>query len=550
MSDRAPEGSHQHAPAQKRRRWWDIPLLIKLLLLLLLIVLLFAEFFSGEYDERGGWQWLILILKIVLIIVLLFLIWVQRWLKCEITTPTGCVKEELDTTAGAVFVRVKGTASGAVFGSYTVEIRQDGGAAIPGVVSYPGGGASGGVPVVNGELARINTAALSDGAYVVTLTVHPAGFGSAKSCSVTFNLLKVFVVMTQVGKVPVISMSPVPDNPNPFDEMSELHKDFAPGPAFDHQLVSVGGSISIDGSAYVFGCDDRKLKTYEIRQARVTAPGGEHPQPGTLAPIPGTWPVANRFQFLDYVTPDHYLPWTRVGPAPRNLINSWGTITFFGTTYYVLTEGKWASWSVPSGRYSLLLTATDNVPGPTGPFMYHDVQHVWLDNEPVYALITGIQGVAPCADLQLSQFAAAGMIIEGYAWDRLIDDMFPDTAPNDNFDRYELTLVKQGGGTHNIGSFPNRVIAPFRKTGPPPTSGEADALANFDIVSVIDAGSGSSDPAVEIARGTGCAYYLTLNVWDKTRVNDDSGTHHASAIWPFCITNDIRGRPDEPGRPS
>jgi hypothetical protein len=541
MSDHGPKaGGGVAAQERPRRPWWDIPLLIKIFLLLIVIGLLFAEIFSGEFDHPGFWAWLILILKIVLIIVLLILIWVQRWLKCELTAPTGCVKEHLDTTTGAVYVVVQGTATGAVFGHYTVDIHQNGDPPFPGIVTYPGGGGSGAAPVVNGELARINTAGLSDGAYIVTLTVYPSGFGSPQSCSITFNLLKVYVVITAVGKIPAISMAPVPDNPNPFDETSMLRKNFAAAPPPDNQLVSVGGVMSIDGSAYVFGCTNRKLKKYELRYARVNfPPGADLPQPPTLAAIPADWPVGNRFELLEYTLPAQYMPWTRVGPAPRDLINSWTTFTLFGTTYYFLHDDKWNSTGVASGRYSLLLTAEDTIGA-----LFHDVQHIWLDNEPVYAKITGIENVAPCAQLTLSQFAATGMTVLGIAWDRLIDDAAPDTAPNDNFDSYTLTLTKQGAlSSYEIDTFTNRVIAPFRKTGAAPTDAEADALANFDIVSVIDASSGTSDPRVEIPRNTGCAYYLTLGVRDKTRLNDDSGTHTASWIWPFCITNDIEAMP-------
>lgn len=538
LSDQpSPERRQPVAADVPRRRGLDIPQLIKYLLLLLLIGLLLAEIFSGEFNDAGWAEWLILALKILLIVGLLILIAVQRSLKCEITAPKGCVKEESDIATGQVFVRVMGTASGAVFGSYTIEVTQDGDPPIAGIVSYPGGGSSGTAPVVNGELGRIDTHALTDGAYTVTLTVYPAGFGSPKVCTVTFNLLKVLVLITQVGKIPAISMVPVPDNPNPFDEAAALRKDFAAAPPpHDFQLVSVGGSISIDGTAYIYGCSGRKITKYEIRYARVNMPPGtDYPQPATLAPIPADWPVANRFQLLEYVSPDYYLPWTRIGLAPRNLINSWGTITFLGTTYYFLQEGKWNSATISSGRYSLLLTAEDSI-GAT----FHDVQHVWLDNEPVYAQITGIENVAPCADLTLSQFAGTGMTVQGIAWDRLIDDAFPDTAPNDNFDQYRLRLFKQGGGEHLVGDFPTRVIVPFRKTGVPPTPAEAGDLANFDIVSVLDAGSGSSDPNVSIPRGTGCAYYFFLEVWDKTRLNDDTGTHYNWSIWPFCIANDIK----------
>jgi hypothetical protein len=457
-------------------------------------------------------------------------------LVCALTAPTGCVKEESDLATGRVFVRVIGTAAGGDFASYTIEITQNGDPPIPGIVSYPGGGAIGIVPVANGELAEIDTVSLVDGAYTVTLTVHPSGPGTPCVKTSTFNLLKVFVVITKVGKIPAITMAPVPDNPNPFDETAALRKDYAAAPPpHDFELVAVGGSISIDGAAYIYGCAGRKITKYEIRYARVVNPPGvDYPQPPTLAPIPATWPVANRLELLEYTLPAQYQPWTRIGLAPRNLINSWGTVTIGPTTYYYLEEGHWNSAAVTSGRYSLLLTAEDSIGA-----RFHDIQHVWLDNEPVYALITAITGVAPCADLKLSQFARSGMTVEGIAWDRLVDDAFPDGTPNDNFDRYRLTLYKQGGGSHVIGDFTNRVISPFRKTGAPPTPAEAGDLANFDIVSVIDAGSAGSDPQVRIPRRTGCAYYFLLEVWDKTRLNDDTATHYNWSIWPFCITNDI-----------
>src|SRR5712691_6080069 len=134
------------------------------------------------------------------------------------------------------------------------------------------------------------------------------------------------------------------------------------------------------------------------------------------------------------------------------------------------------------------------------------------------------------------------MDVLGIAWDRLIDAAFPDISPNDNFDRYRLTLYKQGSATGHVIAIPGattRVISPFRKTGADPTPAEAGTLVNFDIISVIDAGTGGSDPNVNIPRRTGCAYYFFLEVWDKTRLSDDSGTHYDWDIWPFCIVNDL-----------
>jgi hypothetical protein len=484
--------------------------------------------------------WIILLIKLIVIGLLILLIRAQRDLRCEITAPKNCVKEASDIANGELYVKVVGTASGGAFGSYTIEVNQGSDPAIPDIVSYPGGGASGGVPVVNGELGRINTMSLVDGPYTITLTVHPAGAGSSKPCAVTFNLLKVMVLMDKVGAIQAVSMAPVADNPNPLDPDAELRKDFAVSPAPpDYRQVAVGGSMTIDGMAYIYGCFGRKITQYEIRFAKVAAPGGEPGQPAPLAAIPATWPIGNRIVLVEYTLPAHYMPWTRIGPAPTNLIRKWATFNWGGLLHY-LKEEKWHSHAVGTGRYSLLLTAEDSIAA-----RFHDIQHIWLDNLGVFAKITGILNVNPCVELELSQFASASMEVQGVAWDRLIDAAFPDTAPNDNFDRYTLTLYKQGGGHHVIGTFTNRVIQPFRKTGAYPTdataAAEASTLASFDIATILDASNAGSVPAVSIPRGEGCAYYLRLDVWDNSRLNDDTTVHHAHDTWPFCIVNNLRG---------
>lgn len=536
MSTQNPQTTRQ-GPSEKVK---DLPGCIKYILLFFLILLLLAEIYAGEFRKFPDWGrtvWAILFIKLLLIAILIWLIKVQKKLKCQITAPTSgsCVKEESDIPSGKVFVRVKGTASGVVFGHYTLEVTQDGDPPIAGIVTYPAGG--GGVQVTNGDLGQINTVSLIDGAYTITLRVFPAGAGSPKVCTQTFNLLKVIVLIDQVGKIPTVTMVPTADNHNPFDPTAELRKDFAAAPPPDNQLVSIGGTISVDGMAYIYGCAGRKITKYEIRQARVAAPGTEPPQPPTLAAIPATWPIANRIQLLEYTLPDHYQPWTRLGIAPSNLIKSFSTFTFGGTTFFYLKDGKWNSGSVASGRYSLLLSAEDSIGA-----VFHDIQHVWLDNQPVVAMITGIENVLPCAELTLSQFKA-GMKVLGIAWDRLIDAAFPDVAPNDNFASYNLTLHKQGGGQFAvpIAAPTTRVIVPFRKSGPNPAASEAGELANFDIISVLDAGSTGTggDPNVRIPRKTGCAYYFVLNVSDKTRLNDDTDVNSNQDIWPFCIVNDM-----------
>jgi len=495
-----------------------------------------VEIYSGEFRRFPDWGaliWAILLIKLLLIFLLIWLIKVQRSLRCDLTAPTGCTEEEPDPVAGKLVVRVKGTASGTVFGHYTLEVRK-GAITYPGIVSYPGGGASGTAPVINGELGQINTTGLLDATYQITLTVFPIGAGSPCVHTITFDLLKIVVYLGRVGKIPVIVP---PDNANPFDPAAELRKDFAPPPPppFDYQLVSVGGRLSIEGSAYIYECAGRKIKNYEIRYA-----SGEVPQPATDAAIPANWPIANRITLLEYPTPDHYQPWTRVGPASRDLINSFTSMTIGGTTYFKLQAGFW--YSSGSGRLTLLLTAEDTT---AVPHRYHDIQKIWLDNKDVLALISGIENVKPCAELSLSQFVGTGMTVLGIAWAALIDDALAPTPPNDNFDKYSLTLYKQGGGSHAVGGSTTRV--PARKTGAPPVIAppasvvEAGPLANFDIITLLDGGNAGSDPAVNIPRNTGCAYYLELVVSDKTRINDDTETHAVAARWPFCIVNDIKG---------
>lgn len=510
----------------------DLPGCIKYFILLFLILLLLAEIYSGEFRRLGdgNWlAWLILLIKLLLIAVLLWLIKVQRSLNCNLTAPTGCTEEEPDPVAGNLFVRVKGTASGTVFGHYILEVRK-GAILYPGIVSYPGGGASGTAPVINGELGRINTTGLLDATYEIKLTVYPIGSGSPCIHTLSFDLLKIVVYLGRIGKIPVIVP---PDNPNPFDPAAELRKN-SPPPPINYELVSVGGALSVEGSAYIYECAGRKIKNYEIRYAP-----GELPQPATDAAIPASWPIANRIVFLEYPTPDHYQPWTRVGPASRDLINSFTSMTIGGTTYFKLQADRWGSG--PSGRMTLLLTAEDTT---AGPHRYHDIQKIWLDNKQILALISGIKNVKPCAELSLSQFVTDKMTILGIAWDPLIDDTLPQTPPNDNFNGYNITLYKQGGGSHGVGGDTTRV--PTRKTGAPPVISppalvvEAGKLADFDIATVLDGANAASDPAVSIPRNTGCAYYLWLEVSDNTRINDDTGTHSAYAIWPFCIVNDIK----------
>ena len=526
----------------------DRPGCIKYILLVLLVLLLFAEIISGEFrgfPDIERTTWFVLLIKLFLIALLVALIRVQRSLFCKLDEPTGCTLEEPDPVAGKLIVRVKGSAWGGAFGWYTVDIRKVGfPSPIAGVVVYPGGGASGTSPVVGAELAQIDTTGLDDDAYEVTLTVYPAWGGSTKVCQITFNLLKSIVYMSRFAGVQAISDTPSPGNPNPFDPDAELRN-------AANETVAVGGKMAIKGAAYVYECATRKIKKYDVRHALVAAPGPLPAQPATGDPIPPTF--SGNIAQLDYASADHYQPWTRVGPAPQDLVNSWKTFTIGGSTYFKLKQGHWNSWPVASGRYSVLLTAED-----TTGVTFHDIQHIWLDNHNVKADIVEFQWknpdtnawekIPPCTPLSLNVHGQIRIL--GLAWDPLIDEAWwtlpgPPERPNDNFGHYSMHYKKQFQTWKDLVlNVTNRVPAlPAAAPVPVPTPADADVLHTWDLTT-LDAGPspgpGAIAPDSKLYRGESCTFSLRLFVTDPTVVPDGPGDHHQK--WknePIEIVNDL-----------
>ena len=552
--------THDVQPSVSRnpdRKVQDLPGCIKYILLLFVILLLLAEIFSGEFrrfPDLSPVIWLVLLIKLLLIALLLWLIKVQRTLNCKITAPgTGCITEEIDPVKGILFIRVKGTASGTVFGHYTLTMSGP----YPYTVTYPAGGGT--VPVNNGELGIIDTTAVDHGDFTITLTVFPIGAGAPVSCSVTFTLLKVNVYITSAAYVPAL--------PNAFDPDAELvdtmHK------------VAIGGGIHLEGAAYVFTCADRKLERYEIRYARVTAPGPGPSQPAFDVPTPADWPpVTSQLNPPLVYDATKYYSWTEVGPAPMNLINYWTTQHFGapspgGTDYPCLGHTSWNSYAITDpdpehrgGRYSLLLIVTDTL-----GHLYYDMQRIWLDNWPIQCKILKLQkpgltpgtwiDLPPCTDILMSW---KKLRIVGIAWDALIDKDWgtPGPPPNDNFKQYHLWYAKEFvAGTVDILISTNRVPSPLTFPGPTfmPTDASADELAVWDLTT-LDAGplpiadpgpppkphTCESAPSAghKLYRGCACTYTVTMNADDKTIEESNSGYHHSQTPpVPIKIINDL-----------
>lgn len=521
-------------PDRLSRQTRDLPGCIKYVLLVFLILLLIAEIASGEIrfgTEISGWSWIILGIKLALIAGLIALIRVQRDLKCEITDPTDCTEEQPDAAEGILFVNVKGTAAGTAFGSYTIQVSK-GAQIYTGIVTYPGGGSNGTVPVINGDLGRINTTALIDGTYTITLTVYPLGWGSSSQCTRSFDLLKAIVYINRVGSAPTVVLPG--GNNNPFDATAEL--------AVSNLPRSIGGQITIKGAAYIYECANRRIKKYEIRYARVTMPGSEPAQPPRGAAIPVTWPAINQAAMLEYTSSDQYQPWTRVGPMATDLINTWNTFTIGMNTYYKLSPGTWSSGAAGSGRFSLLLTAED-----TTAITFHDIQHIWLDNWNILGQIVKFQrwnsdtsdweDIPPCTDLLLS-FGKIRVL--GLAWDPLIDNAFPIAAPNDNFDHFDLYFWKQFSPVTDpvVSAVSTRVPALPPLTTP--TVADAGELGVWDL-GLLDALNMASTVHAEnrLARKEACTYTLELFTTDNTLVNDGASTHYKYHPVPVKIVNDL-----------
>jgi hypothetical protein len=460
---------------------------------------------------------------------------------CELTSPVDCTGEQADPIAGFLFVPVLGTAGGS--GSYTLTIRQDGDPPIAGIISYPGGGSSGTAPVIAGELGRIDTSSLSDSAYTITLEVHSGGLRSPVVCTrtTTFNLLKIGVYISQVAGITTV--------PSPFDEQAELTS--------GGQVASFGGALGLAGSAYVYGCATQKIERYELRYARVTAPGPGPLQPATDAPIPAEWPASNQLHGPLVYDPSKYYPCTRVGQAPTNLINDWGTMHVGapapgGTDYPILLPTSWQSRNATGsagGRYNLLLIVHDTLNHD-----YYDLQRIWIDNWSVLCEIVKFQrpGAAPdtwedipvCTDILISW---EKLRIIGLAWDHLIDDAFPATPPNDNFQQYSLSFHKQFVAAENIPIATPTIRVPNDLTIVP-TSADADVLAEWDLTTLDagpqPAGGGCESPLPPLVspnalfRGCSCAYDLSLSVSDTT-LSNETGVHSPSVTQPIKIVNDL-----------
>jgi len=552
-----------------RKKVKDLPGCIKYIILLFLLILLFWEIYAGEFrgfPDVSRRVLAILLLKLFLILLLIILIWVQRRLFCEITEPTGCAKEEIDQNTGNPMLTVKGTASGTVFGHYTLKLQGHPEC----TVTYPPGGGS--VPVVNGVLGWIDTSPVSPGAYTVELTVFPAGAGSPCTKFSPINILRAAVWLDKVGRVKVQDIGTHPTDSNERLRVLKVNSS-------DLKETAIGGSVSVEGGAYLEGCDKRM---FEYALDHHAAPYGAA-DPGSAPPeadAAGGWTNILTLAYGDVL--QHPYTWScgfLIG-IPNYITNGiltrkWdiGNCTLPPHPLYFTNSGNDWNTGTLNGRYTLRVHEKHKPLGLPGPVEdLYEAATLWVDNQQIVAKIrkfrlTGGAGLDVCGELALSQFLPSmGKVdILGHAWDPLIVDppAAPvDHRPNDNFGGYRLWFRKDGGALKEIViSEPPYVPPPpgpvlvnprpvpnVRQVAEPPADDvtNADVLTVWNIVKALDAGpmppSPAPDPGEKIYRGQRCAYIVYLSVWDETHVSDD-GAHSDTDQFPFCIVNDLKNEP-------
>ena len=534
-----------------RRNVRDIPGCIKYIILLFLLLLLFAEFYAGEFrgfPKISQLAWLIILFKLLLIILLIILIWVQRQLACEITRPTGCAEEDLDPATGNPRITVEGTASGTVFGHYTLAL-QGHPECVP---TYPPGGGS--TQVTGGVLGWIDTSPLSPGNYTVVLEVFPSGAGSSRTCTSAISILRAPVWIDKVGRVKTYDVGP-----HPTDATERLRIIEAGGAGTVE--TAIGGAVSVEGGAYLEGCTKRMFEyslDYHAAPYGAAAPGS----PPVEADSAAGWTNILTLPYGD--VPQHPYTWTcgfLVG-IPNFITNGiltrkWeiGTCPVPGPhpLYYTNSGNDWNTGAM-NGRYTLRVHEKHKLLVAPGTIEDRfEAATVWIDNRTIVAkirkLITGGMSLDVCGELMLSMFLPTRMAdIIGHAWDPLILDppLAPATLePNENFASYSMSFKKDGGGHVAIPlATPGLPVPNIRQVAEPPNA-DSDILTSWNIIAALDAGPAPSpldDPGEKLYRGQRCAYIIYLSVSDKTHVSDDGG-HSAQDEFPFCIVNDLQGQP-------
>ena len=538
-------------------------LIIKLILLLLVIAWFVKEYLQDKELDP--------ISLLILLIILAFIIWLikrQRHvvlLRCNLTSPNGCVKGDTNILSGKILEPVIGGAYGLGFSHYLIEVRDPGANLLSNVVIYPDGGGNpdtsltqGNLPITIGTLGWIDVEKATTDAgillltstnFEVTLRVFDV-YGGEKTtpCITNFDV--------SINEVYIKRVS-TPWSVNFVDPDEPLRR--ADDPA--SELATIGGYMHVRGAANIYGCAGENIEEYTIWA--IPDPNFTFTQPVPLTAVTPQpdWVEVTHVEFKGQTidgtvySADDVRAYNILdgNPNPDILTNTWGTrnecicvhIDFsiscscwkvpdlkaraFNSNTALLPHKLDPSHIKGTGKFTLLLQVID-----TAGNQYYDIQRAWIDNEKEVAVITGIAGLASCQDIytQDPNGNFKTVDIEGTAWDALIDPTGPDlTKPtSDNFDKYEVKFQKQGGATE-VELITSNSPVPAR---PAPVG--VGVLATWDLESLNKSTNPMGLPADQLLdTAESCTYDIILRVWDLTVVNEHSPSVHYSGKITFPI---------------
>jgi hypothetical protein len=495
----------------------------------------------------------------------------------ELDTPPTCsTLTFVAACSNLAGIEIIGTAAGAAFTSYTLSYNVGAATTNTAVVypdcSRPPVHPSASTPVTAGVLGYLDIGLLPPTTTQATVYLDVYGSGGLHlQVSAVFQFAINAIEIAAVAEVPTAIWQ------DPFNASPSIIK-MLQNVANPTVEQSIGGSVSVTGSAYAFGCG-MQMTQYQLAlfgPATFPAPGNVTlPAPAPSPTALGGTPLINPVIYDG--TSAH--PWSSVcflSATPNTKINGdlvavWTSencwVPFpppFGSTHPVPTISSNGVWpSGVNGRYVIFLEVDEApITLPHTPVVPagEDKVVVWIDNYPVVGAITQIGNVIGCGDLKLSDFYVKGgpnirCPVIGLAWDYLIDITAPHQIPNDNFDSYSLTYQQNGGSPQN---FLAADYAPNGTAGTPtvrvpllwqataPTLAQVSTLALWDIVMALDGGT-APDPTKpciaakpwQLPRGCHCAYVITLGVGDTTRVGDGGDNHSALVNFAINVINDI-----------
>ena len=488
----------------------------------------------------------------------------------EIDAPPACSTLTFAAACSLAGIEITGTAAGAAFTSYTLTYSL-GGPAINDAVVYPDCSrppvhTSSTTPVTGGVLGYLDITLLPPATTQATVYLDVYGSGGLHlQVNATFQFEINAIEITAVATV-ATAINQDPFNPSP--SIIKMVQNVS-NPAYEQ---SVGGLISVTGSAYTFGCGN------EMTQYQLARFG---PTPGAI-PLPNPTPSPTSLGGTPLIAPVIYdgtsvHPWSSgclPGPMTPNiilngdLVASWTTdscvLPFPPHTHYTVpaisSNEKWNSIPI-NGRYLFFLEVDEGpIVSPHTPVIPagEDQVAVWIDNFDVFGMLTRIGNVVGCGDLHLKDYVGTTAPVIGIAWDYPIDVTALQQLPNDNFGSYSLSYQKNGGTMQPFlasdytpngapAGTPPTVRVPNLWQAAPPTLAQASTLASWDIVAALDGGPppDPSNPCVpalpwQLPRGCRCAYVIELVVGDTTWVGDGGDNHSTGPIlFALNIINDI-----------